>query len=249
MSVKDKLKSVLKTTTGLSFYKDLPFGVDPFHDIKQRMKGYDFKTFFDVGANVGQTAQHIRAAFPNAVIHSVEPIKKTFELLQQNTKGLNVTTHNLALGSKNETIEVNIDETNTNNSINSLVSGNNEITSGQTFTEKIQVVATADFCSSLGIKHIDYLKIDTEGYDLEVIKGAEALVKENAISFIEAEVSMNPQNTFHVSFEEVKKYLEERGYFLFGLYEQVLEWKTKAPILRRSNALFISGKLVEQYTA
>ena len=249
MSLKDQIKSTLKKTTGLSFYKDPPFGVDPFHDVKQRMTDYDFKTFLDVGANVGQTAQHIRAAFPNATIHSVEPIKKTFQLLQQNTKGLNVTTHNLALGAKNETIEISIDESNTNNSINSLVSGNNEITSGQTFTEKIQVVATADFCNSLGITHVDYLKIDTEGYDLEVIKGAASMLSNNAISFVEAEVSMNPTNTFHVSFEKVKAYMEQENYFIFGLYEQVLEWKAKAPILRRSNALFISGALVKQYTS
>ena len=249
MSLKDQLKSILKKTTGLSFYKNQPLGIDPFHDIKQRMTGYDFKTFLDVGANVGQTARHIRTAFPNAVIHSVEPIKKTFQLLQQNTNGYNVITHHLALGSKNETVEINMDENNTNSAINSLVRSNNEIISGQAFTETIRVVTTSDFCSSLGIKHIDYLKIDTEGYDLEVIKGASDLLSRNAISFIEAEVSMNPNNTFHVSLEEVKKYLEQNNYFLFGLYEQVLEWKIKAPVLRRCNALFISGALVKEYTA
>jgi FkbM family methyltransferase len=230
MSLKGTVRYILKKITGLSFYTNEPFGADPFNDIKQRMTGYDFNIFLDVGANVGQTAKHIRAAFPNAVIHSVEPIKNTFQLLQQNTKGYNVSTHNIALGSKNETIEVNMDGNNTNSSINSLVSGNNEINSKQTITEKITVVTTADFCSSLGITHIDYLKID-------------------AISFVEAEVSMNPGNTFHVSFEEVKKYLEQKNYFLFGIYEQVLEWKTTAPVLRRSNALFISGALAKQYTA
>ena len=100
----------------------------------------------------------------------------------------------------------------------------------------------------MGIKHIDYLKIDTEGYDLEVIKGASDLLSRNAISFIEVEVSMNPNNTFHVSLEEVKKHLGQNNYFLFGLYEQVLEWKIKAPVLRRCNALFISGALAKQYT-
>ena len=249
MSLKDQLKSFLKKTTGLSFYKHRPLGVDPFQDVKERIAGYNFKTFLDVGANVGQTARQIRAAFPNAIIHSLEPIKNTFQLLQQNTKGYNVMIHNVALGSKNETVEINIDENNTISSINSLVKSNNEINSGQPFTETIKVVTTDNFCNSLGIKHIDYLKIDTEGYDLEVIKGASNLLSSNAISFIEVEVSMNPNNTFHVSLEEVKKYLEENNYFLFGLYEQVLEWKIKAPVLRRCNALFISGELVKQYSA
>ena len=249
MSLKDRLRSIIKKTTGLSLYKQLPFGTDPFEDVKRRMTGYDFKTFLDVGANVGQTAIHIRTAFPKAIIHSVEPIKNTFKILQQNTQGYNVITHNIGLGAKNEIIEVHIDEGNTNSTINSLVKENNEIISGKTVTEKIQVLTANDFCKEQNITHIDYLKIDTEGYDLEVIKGAVTLIESNAIGFIEAEVSMNPGNTFHVSFEEVKKYLEQHNYFLFGLYEQVLEWKIQAPVLRRSNALFISGALVKQYTA
>lgn len=248
MGLKEQIKFILKKTTGLSFYKHLPLGVDPYNDIKQKIPGHDFKTFVDVGANIGQTAIQIRAAFPDTTIHSVEPVKKTFYQLQQNTKGYNVLTHNLALGSKNEIIEIKIDESNTNSSINSLVSTNNENISGKVSAETIKVVATAEFCKTHNIQHIDYLKIDTEGYDLEVIKGAENLLLNNAISFIEAEVSMNPGNTFHVSFEEVKKYLEQYNYRLFGLYEQVHEWKIKSPVLRRCNALFISEGIIKKYS-
>ena len=248
MGLKQQLKIILKNITGLSIYKNIPFGIDPLHDIKQRMTGYKFTTFLDVGANIGQTAKQIRLAFPHAIIHSVEPVKNTFQLLQQNTKSDNIITHNVALGSKNEIIEIKIDGSNTNNSINSMLNDNNELVSGNIITERIQVISTLDFCKSLNIGHIDYLKIDTEGYDLEVIKGASALLAEQAIGFIEAEVSMNPGNTFHVSLEEVKNYMEQHNYFLFGLYEQVLEWKTAAPVLRRSNALFISSHLVKEYT-
>lgn len=249
MGLKQQLKVILKNITGLSIYKNIPFGIDPLHDIKQKMTGYKFTTFLDVGANIGQTAKQIRLAFPDAIIHSIEPVKNTFHLLQQNTKGDNIITHHVALGSKNEIIEIKIDGSNTNTSINSMLNDNNELVSENIITEKIRVISTIDFCKSLNIGHIDYLKIDTEGYDLEVIKGASGLLAEHAISFIEAEVSMNPGNTFHVSFEEVKKYMEQHNYFLFGLYEQVLEWKIAAPVLRRSNALFISGRLVKQYTA
>ncbi len=248
MSLKDQLKSILKKITGLSFYKNPPFGVDPFTDVKSRMSGYAFKTFVDVGANVGQTATQIRDAFSSATIHSIEPIKKTYQLLQQNVSDYNIITHNHALGSKNETVEIKLDERNNNSTIYSLKAENNLSVSGVVHTEKIQVFTAVDFCKQEGITQIDYLKIDTEGYDLEVIKGAAPLLATNSISFIEAEVSMNPGNTFHVSFEEVKKYLEQQNYMLFGLYEQVQEWNVKAPVLRRCNALFISGVLAKQYT-
>lgn len=247
MGLKQTVKLILNKITGLYFFKELPHGTDPFYDVKKRMAGYDFKLFIDVGANIGQTANQIREAFPQATIHSVEPVQKTYAVLQQNTKGKNVQTHNIALGSKNEIIEVKIDKGNTNSSINSMQNEKNEIASGDVYVEKIQVVATIDFCKKHEINVIDYLKIDTEGFDLEVIKGAKELLEKDAIGFVEAEVSMNPGNTFHVSFEEVKKYMENHNYHLFGLYEQVLEWKTKEPVLRRSNAVFISAKLREKY--
>ena len=247
MGLKQSVKLILKNITGLYFFRELPHGTDPFYDVKKRMAGYDFNLFIDVGANVGQTAIQIREAFPQAVIHSVEPVKETYAVLQQNTKGKNILTHNIALGSKNEIIEVKIDRENTNSSINSMQNEKNEIASSDVHVEKIQVVATIDFCKKEGINYIDYLKIDTEGFDLEVIKGAKELLEDNAIGFVEAEVSMNPGNTFHVSFEEVKKYMEAHHYLLFGLYEQVLEWKTKEPALRRANAVFISTKLIEKY--
>ncbi len=248
MTIKEQLKLIFKKTTGLFVYKYLPLGVDPFYDIKQRLQDYNFNSLIDVGANIGQTAKQMRDAFPNATIHSIEPVKKTFNQLQQNLKGLNVTVHNLALGSKNEAIEIKIDESSTNSSINSLVSANNENITGNLHFETINVLTAEDFFSRNKINHVDYMKIDTEGYDLEVIKGADKLLAKDAISFIEAEVSMNPGNTFHVSFEEVKKYLEQYNYRLFGLYEQVHEWKVKSPVLRRCNALFISGNLAKKYT-
>lgn len=249
MGLKHTVKIILTQITGHFFFKELPHGTDPYYDIKKRMTGYDFKVFIDVGANIGQTANQIREAFPKAVIHSVEPLKETYLILQQNTKGKNVLTHNIALGSKNEIIEVKIDKANTNSAINSMQNEKNKIASGEVHVEMIQVIKTIDFCKKHRISHIDYLKIDTEGYDLEVIKGAKEMLDENAIGFVEVEVGMNKGNKFHISLEEVKIYMEDHNYLLFGLYEQVLEWKTKAPVLRRSNAVFISAKLAEKYGA
>lgn len=249
MGLKHSAKLIVRKITGLYLFKELPHGTDPFYDIKKRLPDYNFKFFIDVGANVGQTALQIRKAFPDAVIHSVEPIQETYVILQKNTKGKNVLTHNIALGSKNEIIEVKIDKGNSNSSINSLQNEKNDIVSGDFQIEKIQVVATTSFCRKHGITHIDYLKIDTEGFDLEVIKGAKELLEENAIGFVEAEVSMNSGNTFHVGFNEVSKYMEAHNYLLFGIYEQVLEWKAKAPVLRRANAVFISAKLINQYSS
>lgn len=242
MSVRKKAKSLLKRFTGLTCYRRLPFGVDVLHDVKLKMEGYRFRTFLDVGANKGQSAGYIRASFPSATIHCIEPIKDTFDILQRNAGQLNLSCHNIALGARNEEVEVEVDVQNRKSTRNSLVRENNVHNATTVKTETVQVTTLTDFCAANNIREIDFLKIDTEGYDLEVLKGATELLENNAVSFVQAEVSMNPHNTFHVDFGEVKRFLESYNYVLFGIYEQKQE--REVPMLRRSNVVFISGKLL-----
>jgi hypothetical protein len=107
----------------------------------------------------------------------------------------------------------------------------------------IKMQTLSDLCSKESISHINFLKVDTEGFDLQVIQSAESMLEKQSIDFIEAEVGMNPTNTLHVPLHHVQSYLESKDYFLFGLYEQVHEWGTNYKILRRCNALFVSKKL------
>lgn len=44
--------------------------------------------------------------------------------------------------------------------------------------------------------------------------------------------------------EELKAYLEGKGYYLFGVYEQMPEWPTREPHLRRSNLVFVSEAVI-----
>jgi hypothetical protein len=67
------------------------------------------------------------------------------------------------------------------------------------------------------------LKIDVEGHDFEVLKGGIGLIEGHSIDFIQVEVGLNPKNCLHVRFEEVKTFLEQRNYYLFGLYELTRE--------------------------
>ena len=112
-------------------------------------------------------------------------------------------------------------------------------------TESVDVVTLDEFCQTKGIDQINYLKIDTEGGDLEVLKGALNMLTGQKVDLLELEAGMNPGNKKHVRFETLKEFLESHGYFLFGIYEQVDEWPTKEPQLRRTNPVFISSRLIE----
>jgi len=111
--------------------------------------------------------------------------------------------------------------------------------------ELIKVDTIDNFVKSNSSGRINYLKIDTEGYDLHVLKGGKRLLKAQDIDFIQVEVSMNPFNTFHVNYLEVVNYLENLGYYIFGIYNQIHDFKLEKPVLRRCDFLFVSSNILE----
>ena len=110
--------------------------------------------------------------------------------------------------------------------------------------EEIDVLPLDAFCEREEISHISFLKIDTEGGDLNVLKGAEKMLSQQRVDFVEVEAGMNCGNKFHVPFETLRGHLEERNYSLFAIYEQVHEWPANEPQLRRANLVFMSRALI-----
>ena len=110
----------------------------------------------------------------------------------------------------------------------------------------MDVTTLAAVCETEKIDWISYLKIDTEGGDLEVLKGAEDLLAQQRVDLVEVEAGMGPDNELHVPFGVLQGYLEQRDYVLFGIYEQAYK-RAGAPNLRRTNPVFMSSRMVEQY--
>jgi Methyltransferase FkbM domain len=95
----------------------------------------------------------------------------------------------------------------------------------------------------LNIAHVDFMKIDTEGHDLEVLFGFEPVLDQ--VDFIQVEAGMNPYNTTHVAFGKLDGMLQESGFYLFLILDQKMEWKRRGrPVLRRCNPVFINLRLV-----
>jgi len=80
---------------------------------------------------------------------------------------------------------------------------------------------------------------------MEVLKGAVNMLTWQKIDLVQVEAGMNPRNRRHVPFESLKAFLESYEYFIFGIYEQVHEWPTGEPHLRRTDTIFISQRLIE----
>lgn len=120
----------------------------------------NFRVAVDVGAHVGFWTYDMAQKFDE--VHSFEPAADTFECLERNVGDLpNVKTYNFALGHREEKADLCTDA-NLNRRDNS---GARFVMPGRGQT----LVKTLD---SLPWKHLDLLKIDVEGFEYGVLKGA-----------------------------------------------------------------------------
>lgn len=227
-------------------YKWIPHGFNLFIDLKNKLPGLSMETIFDVGANVGQSARKYMRHFPSARIFCFEPVRSTFAILQDNMAGVsNVQIHQIALGAKRERVRIRLQESSL---VNSLLERVDAEVIADACIEEIEVDTLDDFCARHKITGIDFLKIDTEGFDLNVLLGAQGLLDGKCVSFVQVEAGISPKNEVHVPFGVLKEHLESKGFFLFGVYNQTPEWSGE-PLMSFCNAVFISSHVIEAYCA
>lgn len=142
---------------------------------------------FDVGANVGSWSLKALECFGETLIlYAFEPSKSAFETLSERVKGPFVQLYPFGLGDQKQEMPLYSDAL--RSGIASLY--DRRLTHFDVVFHPREVVSieTLDaFCSSHGISSIDFLKLDVEGHELSVLKGASHLLANRAIEFIQFE--------------------------------------------------------------
>jgi len=203
---------------------------------------------FDVGANVGDVALEFTQCFPQANIYCFEPVEATFhELERRLADASGCRCFCIGMGAAEEPVEMVFDPRHSNRA-RIRQSG----APAEQLAEPVEVVTasieTLDaFCARREIDRIDLLKVDTEGYDLEVLKGSQRMLDGGRVKVIIVEAGMNPDNALHVPFVVLCDYLRGFGFYLFGIYDQQREWTRKLPHLRRADLAFINTKSFPVY--
>ena len=148
----------------------------------------DAPVFFDIGANVGNYSASLSGRFPNAIIHAFEPHPKNFARLQDHTVSSNLKIHNCALGqSQGELTLYDIidSDKSTFATLHKAVISEIHKKDVETFTVTVETLDNVS--ESENISYIDFMKIDTEGNELDVLRGAANLLKNNNIGCIHFE--------------------------------------------------------------
>ena len=216
---KTTLRKKLIDISGYWLYKKsvLPVGADITVDIKNKI-GIQPRIIFDVGANVGQTAKFLTRHFPTATIHSFEPVSSSFEILSAATSGNpNVRCHHIALSDVQQQLAIKLFEGSASvlNSINDHLQNSSE-------GAKVEMITTNtldQFIAEHNITEIDLLKIDTEGYEIPVLKGSIKALESNKIKMIYLEVGFSRNNVRNTFLTDIVEFLVQNNFSLFGLYE------------------------------
>ena len=169
---------------------------------------------FDVGAYHGDYARLLHNRFPAATIHCFEPHPKNFQILEQ--VGIsNMVCHNIGLGDSKCATTIYDRSDMQGSSHASLYSEVIEDIHKQGVTCFDVAITTIDeVVKKEDIACIDFLKIDTEGHELAVLKGASNALDNEMIRCIQFE--FNEMNVVSRTFLRDFKNLLQK-YVLFRL--------------------------------
>lgn len=196
----------------------------------EKLSQQKLDTVFDVGAN---TAVFGADSLVAKTIYAFEPHPKIFEtylkkyvhtqnISKKNRFSTKIIAFNLAVGSKNEKVQLwdfaddselkETQPTSTLASLNRTVIEDLHNQKAQSFS--VDCMTLDSFAKTKKIKTISLLKIDVEGFELEVLKGSSKLLKEKKIELIQFE--FNQMHVFQrVFFKDILDLLT--GYKFYRL--------------------------------
>lgn len=172
---------------------------------------------FDIGTNIGTIANWFATRTHH--VHGFEPhpdnLKMTNEQIQLR-KTTNITLSQLALGSEPGTLQLHVKSFHGHHSLGD--------TSATPTVEKIDVeVDTVDrYCTANGIERIDFLKIDVEGFEEEVLKGATRMLEKQQVRLVLFELRQTILASIGKNGKDIFAPLLEQGYTVFTLDGRVL---------------------------
>lgn len=133
-------------------------------------------TIIDIGTNIGETIMNFaKLAHKNGNVHGFEPDALNYERCVENLKlnnFTNITLNKLGLGAQAGQFFIKVDTPSNRggNKISSEYIGNN--------TQVVNIITLDQYAAGKKLKNVDLIKIDVEGYELNVLKGSATLLKE-----------------------------------------------------------------------
>jgi len=182
-----------------------------------KKSGVNPSTIFDVGANIGQFAVAARSQFPNALIHSFEPVPSSaIQLHKAAARHGQIEVHQLALSESAGKAEFHITSQTQSSSLLRLSKLHREIYPHVSETETISVTLSTieDQIKSLTPKGACLLKLDVQGAEMLALRGAQDSL--TCFQWILLETSTRRMYEGEITFDEIHSFLSLKGFTLFS---------------------------------
>ena len=173
----------------------------------------------DIGANRGQFGLAALSLFPHAKYICFEPIKAAYKVLKEVLIfNKDISFHNFAVGNSHNDIEINISKSEDSSSLLEITDLQNEIFPGtkKKSTQKVKLAKLTDFVSCNELNTYSLMKIDVQGFELEVLKSAQEIL--NKIQYIYVECSFKELYKNQAMFDDVYNLLIDNNFKLSGVY-------------------------------
>ena len=217
--------------SGKRIYYDSIFGIAGYQSMVARNQKMiqdvgvnGIRISIDVGANVGFFSLMLKDIFPESRIYALEPIPQIFECLKKNLTANDFHIHRVALS------DYIGEQAMVFNDLESSLSRltNQEVATQGSHTEVLKVpVKTLDqFCSENNILEVDFLKIDTETFELQVLKGATKTLERTKYLHLEINILDNEKYTF----SQINSLLFNQNYNFQLVYFRNFSDTSKGPI-------------------
>lgn len=194
-------------------------------------------TFIDVGANRGMLSKTVNYLFPECKIYCFEPIQSCFnELLNLEKTTSNLKVFNCAISDFIGEAEFNESEYDYSSSLLKMAE-KHKIAFPQTksiSTYKVNVYKLDYFNNQMKLNPPVMLKLDVQGAELNVIRGADRILEK--VDFILCELSISELYINQPLVSDIIIKLKEKGFYLFDIIE--LNRDPKNSELLQFDALF-----------
>lgn len=220
-----KIKRFLNALTGIEIVKY------PTDELARRialLQHYNIDVILDIGANIGQYGGEMRNLGFKGEILSFEPMKDAYAKLVKNAAGDSKwKTYNFSIGEKDGETTINVSKNSVSSSLLDNLPQLTESAPEAAFVEKetIKIHQLDSIYTDLDLQGKNvYLKIDTQGYEEMVLKGAEETLSK--VCGIQIEMSFIPSYKGTLTFDEIKSKLSSKGFTLVAIENGFYDKKT-----------------------
>jgi FkbM family methyltransferase len=224
-----RIQKLAYSITHPACWRPLRHGVAPAIEHRKALMRMECDMVIDVGGNRGQFSLISRIIYPNIPIESFEPIPAEADIFRKALSGKGVRLHQVALGERAGEADIHLSRSADSSSLLPIGREQRRLFHGTEEVGKLTIaVKRLDDMAMAWRKYARILlKIDVQGYELFVLKGAVEMLKSCAYVYVEC--SETELYVGQALYNDVAEFLERHGFRFHS----------------RFNDAIVNGKLVQ----